>query len=128
LQQVEEKDIAWKEVSVATVDELMPEFPVSHANEFHDILSNNALMRNFLVSDYKKGTKLLNFHSWRPYYSDPEFSFSIYGENVLNTLQTELYYLYNQNEKTSAVGVNAVYGAWFPYLNVGTEYTFNRED
>ena len=43
-------------------------------------------------------------------------------------MQTELYYLYNQDEKTNAVGFNAVYGAWFPYLNIGTEYTFNRED
>jgi len=128
LKQMEEKDISWNEVSVAMVDELAPQFPVSHANEFHDILLNDALQRSFPVTKYKKGTKLLNFHSWRPYYSDPEFSFSIYGENVLNTLQTELYYLYNQNEKTNAVGINAVYGAWFPYLNVGTEYTFNRQD
>ena len=41
-------------------------------------------------------------------------------------MQTELYYLYNQNENTNAVGFNAVYGAWFPYLNAGTQYTFNR--
>ena len=51
----------------------------------------------------------------------------LFTEKILNTLQTELYYLYNQNEKTNAVGFNAVYGAWFPYLNLGTEYTFDRE-
>ena len=41
-------------------------------------------------------------------------------------MQTELYYLYNENENTNAVGFNAVYGAWFPYLTAGTQYTFNR--
>ena len=45
----------------------------------------------------------------------------------LNTLQTELYYLYNQDEKTNAVGVNAIYGALFPYLHLGSEFTFQRQ-
>ena len=51
----------------------------------------------------------------------------MYGQNVLNTLETELYYLYNQNDKTNAVGFNTVYGGWFPYLSAGTQYTFNRQ-
>ena len=38
-----------------------------------------------------------------------------------------MYYLYNQNEKTSAIGFNGTYGALFPYINFGAEYTFNRE-
>jgi hypothetical protein len=79
------------------------------------------------VKNYKKATGLLNFHSWRPYYEDPVFTYSIYGENILNTLQTELYYMYNENDKTSSVGLNAVYGAAFPYLNLGTQYTFDQQ-
>jgi hypothetical protein len=128
LQQMSIKDIEWKEVAVANEEVLMPRYAVSHSDQFHDILLSDMGQRKFPVDKYKKGTRLLNFHSWRPYYSDPEFSFSIYGENILNTLQTELYYLYNDDEKTNSVGLNAVYGAWFPYLNLGTEYTFNRED
>jgi hypothetical protein len=127
LKQTEEKDIVWNEVSMAATDDLTEKYKVSLSNEFGNILSGKITQRKFFVSDYKKGTKLLNFHSWRPYYSDPIFTFSLYGENVLNTFQTELYYLYNQDEKTSAVGFNAVYGAWFPYLNAGTELTFDRQ-
>ncbi len=127
LKQVEEKDIMWNEVSMATAEQLTERFPVSHEKELGDILTGQMPQRSFPVKDYKKGTGLLNFHSWRPYYEDPIFTYSIYGENILNTLQTELYYLYNQNEKTNAVGVNAVYGAWFPYLNLGTEYTLDRQ-
>jgi hypothetical protein len=132
LKQMLEKDIVWNEVSATETNKLIPHYEVSHpvvtgSNEFEDILLNKVKQRNFPVSHYNKGTKLFNFHSWRPYYSDPEFTFSLYGENVLNTFQTELYYLYNQDEKTNAVGFNAVYGAWFPYLNLGTEYTFDRQ-
>ncbi len=91
-----------------------------------DILLTDVPVRKFATQPYKKGTRLFNFHSWRPYYSDPYFTYSLYGENVLNTLQTELYYLYNQNEQTSAAGFSGTYGAWFPWMSAGTEYTFNR--
>jgi hypothetical protein len=127
LKQIDEKDIVWNETGIATTEQLAEKFPVSHEKELGDILSSYAPERKFTVKNYKKGTGLLNFHSWRPYYEDPVFTYSIYGENILNTLQTELYYSYNRNEKTSAVGVNAVYGALFPYLNIGTEYTFDRQ-
>jgi hypothetical protein len=45
---------------------------------------------------------------------------------VLNTLTTELFYRYNQNERSHGAGVSASYGALFPVLRVGGEYTFNR--
>jgi hypothetical protein len=95
-------------------------------NNTTNLLGDKTINRNFTVDDYKKGTRLFNFHSWRPYYSDPIFSFSLYGENILNTMQTEIYYQYNQNEKENSVGAAAVYGAWFPFVNMGSQYTFNR--
>jgi len=127
LKQMNTEDVNKKEITVAEEEKLQPGFAVSGSNKIKQVLLNEVPNRNFPVSEYKKGTRLLNFHSWRPYYSDPEFSFSVYGENILNTMQTELYYLYNQNEKTNSVGLNAVYGAWFPFVNVGTEYTFDRQ-
>lgn len=108
-----------------------------HLNHFESSLSlqagdslNNFLYqvpgRSFETKPYAKSTGLFNFHSWRPYYEDPVFSFSIFGENVLNTLQTELYYQYNQNDKDHAAGFNAVYGGLFPYLSGGMQFTFDR--
>jgi hypothetical protein len=120
------REIQWQEINADSIERLASIYPVSHSNEFHDIL-NRIPQRNFAVTDYKKTTNLLNFHSWRPYYSDPEFSYSIYGENILNTLETELYYLYNRDDKTNAIGFNATYGAWFPYVTIGTEYSFNHQ-
>jgi hypothetical protein len=126
LQQQDETSVVWEPVSMNVAGELKAAYPVSNTNKLSEILSGNATKRYFPISNYNKGTRLLNFHSWRPYYEDPEFTFSLYGQNVLNTMETELYYLYNQNDNTNAVGFNMVYGAWFPYLSGGTQYTFNR--
>lgn len=126
LQQLDEKNMDWKEISMAVSEQFAPAFPVAGSGPADDILLNARVNRPFAASRYKKGTRLLNFHSWRPYYEDPIFTFSVYGENVLNTLQTELYYLYNQNERTNALGFNTVFGGAFPYFSAGTEFTFDR--
>jgi len=103
-------------------------YKIAKENEFRSLLLNDIGTRSFPLSKYKKGTRLLNFHSWRPYYEDPIFTYTLYGQNILNTLQTELYYLYNQDERTNAVGFSTTYGALFPYLSAGAEYTFKRID
>lgn len=129
LKQVNEKDYEWfLEVnSDEWIGKAESRYPVKQVETSGDVLLSKVPHRDFSVNDYKKGHNLFNFHSWRPYYEDPIFTYSIYGENILNTFQSELYYLYNQDDKTSAVGFNGIYGAFFPYINFGTEYTFKRE-
>jgi hypothetical protein len=80
----------------------------------------------FSATPYSKGFRLFNFHSWRPYISDPDYSFSILSENVLNTLQTELYFNYNRNEKFKQAGVSMIYGGIFPYISASVYGTFER--
>lgn len=87
------------------------------------LLNNN---REFESSPYKKSTGLFNFHSWRPNYSDPEITYSLYSDNILNTFSNEIFYRYNINETSHAVGFNTFYGGLFPVLNAGVNYTFNR--
>lgn len=84
--------------------------------------------RPYRVSRYRKAFNLVNFHSWRPYISDPDYTFSLIGQNVLNTLQTEIYFNYNTDEKYKEVGATAVYGAWFPYLTLGVAEAFDRKE
>ncbi len=86
----------------------------------------NIPLRNFGIKKYRKLFNPINFHSWRPEYSDPEFSISLLGENVLNTIQTELYYTYNRNESSHRVGANAMYGGWFVQPVIGGSQTWNR--
>lgn len=87
---------------------------------------DNASTRRFAEKRYSKATGLFNFHSWAPDYTDPEFTFSLYSDNVLSTFSNEFFYRYNQNESSHGVGWNATYGGFFPVLGAGTEYTYNR--
>jgi hypothetical protein len=81
---------------------------------------------NYPVTTYPKSTGLFNIHSWRPYYEDPEFTFSVFSDNVLNTFSNEFYYRYNQNENGHAVGWSTAYSALYPVLTAGVEHSFSR--
>lgn len=124
LQQADQSELIFTKLPSSVIDQTL--FPVSHENEVTAFIPGSLPPRSFPVDKYSKGTKLFNFHSWRPYYEDPEFSFSLYGENVLNTLQTELYYLYNQDDKTNAAGFNITYAQLYPYISIGSQYIFDR--
>jgi hypothetical protein len=78
------------------------------------------------IEKYSSNFRLINFHSWRPYINDPEYSYSLISENVLNTLQSELYFTYNRNEKFKETGASISYGALFPVISAGASYTFDR--
>lgn len=82
--------------------------------------------REFAVTRYPKSTGLFNFHSRRPYISDPDYSFSFVSENILNTLQSEFSFNYNRNEEYKQFGFSAIYGGWFPLLKLGLNYTVDR--
>lgn len=75
---------------------------------------------------YHKASHLFNFHSFRPYYSNPDWSFTIYGQNVLNTFQSQVAYDYNQNEASSNMSAGATYGGWYPWLSGSVGYTVHR--
>lgn len=75
---------------------------------------------------YAKTTGFLNFHSLQPLISDPEYTFSLIGNNVLNTTASELQFTYNRNEQSKQLGFNMLFGGWFPYIRLGTDYTLDR--
>jgi hypothetical protein len=80
----------------------------------------------FPVSKYPKSTRLLNLHSFRPFYEQPEYSLTLYGENVLNTLQSEIAYTYNENEGSHKLGYNGAYGGSFLQPVFGVSNTWQR--
>jgi hypothetical protein len=126
LRELDLKQILPNEVNQLGLQESVVHWPVSQTNINTDILLDKVKERNFVMNDYKKSSHLFNFHSWRPYYEDPEFTFSLFSDNVLNTFSTELFYRYNQNEKTNGVGFNSVYAGFYPYISGGMDYTFSR--
>jgi hypothetical protein len=82
--------------------------------------------RNFGVYKYSKAFNLFNFHTLQPTYSDPDFSLTLLGENVLNTLQTNISYTYNRNESSHRGAINAIYGGWYVQPVIGVSQTWNR--
>ncbi len=127
LKQADEKKLLWEALPLAEVEMLKEPFVVSTESGYEKVFTEKIEWRQYPSLPYRKSTKLINLHSWRPNYEDPVFTFSVYGENVLNTLQTELTYSYNQSEKTNSVGFSATYAGLFPFLNAGTEFTFGRQ-
>jgi hypothetical protein len=91
----------------------------------HFMLDNLSL-KQYPVTKYKKSTGFLNIHSWRPFYEDPEYSFTLYGENVLGTLQTEIAYTYNQNEGSHRLGYNGIFGGAYLQPIWGVSQTWQR--
>ncbi len=90
------------------------------------LLLRNVPNTQYPVSAYRKSADLLNFHSYRPYFEDPEYSFTLYGENVLNTLQSELAYTYNSNEGSHKAGYNGIYGGSYVQPVFGISQTWQR--
>lgn len=97
----------------------------AHRQEDYQTLENIPI-RDFAFKKYRKTFNLLNFHSWQPDYSDPQFTISLLGQNVLNTLQTELYYAYNRNESSHKAGINTIYGGWYIQPLLGVSQTWDR--
>lgn len=79
------------------------------------------------VTSYNKAHKLFNFHSLIPSFDDPNYSFSLEGQNVLNTLQSSLLFNYNRDEGYKEFGFSTVYGALFPYLSGSVNYIMDRK-
>ncbi len=82
--------------------------------------------RSFTVTTYRKTTRFFNFHSWAPSLEPPDYQVTVYGENVLNTFQSQLYYQYNSNEQFNRVGYTAIYGGWYLQPLADVNETFNR--
>ncbi|HUR12199.1 MAG TPA: hypothetical protein VM012_12565 [Flavitalea sp.] len=83
--------------------------------------------KTFPVTRYRKSFSLFNVHSWRPVITDPEYTFSLISENILNTLHSEIFATYNRNEKSKQLGFVATYGALFPWIRAGANYTMDRQ-
>ncbi|MBS1745473.1 MAG: hypothetical protein JST21_04820 [Bacteroidetes bacterium] len=114
----------WQQVNASdTLKDLFVTKPFhSSSNHFLSVVSQ----RNYQVAKYSRFSGFFNFHSYNPSFSDPDYSFIVYGQNVLNTVQSQLYYTYNRNERFSRIGYTGIYGGWYlqPFMDVNE--TFNR--
>jgi hypothetical protein len=93
--------------------------------EDHTLLMNLP-QQQYAVSKYAKATRLFNFHSFRPFYEQPEYSLTVYGNNVLNTLLSELAYTYNENEGSHKLSYDGIFGGSYLQPLFGINQTWDR--
>ena len=81
----------------------------------------------FPSSPYRKTTGLFNFHSWIPEPNEPDYTFTLVGENVLSTLISELSYNYNTNETSNKLGAKFTFGDSYVMPFISGSQTWGRE-
>jgi hypothetical protein len=119
-------ELQWTEIGPALPGRL-PDMGITalNRNAASDLLAS-VKDEPLAITKYSKAYHLFNFHSIIPNISDPDYVIAIVGENVLNTLQSQLSFTYNRNEQYKEIGFDAVYGALFPFLKAGVDYTLDR--
>lgn len=127
LQQLNKQSAQWQEITAAEWQEPLLTFGVDLSKTNAAGLLSSVTTQSVGVTKYPKSFHLVNFHSLRPYVSDPEYTLSLVGENVLNSLQTEVFFTYNSNEQYKQVGFNTEYAGWFPHISAGVSHIFDRE-
>ena len=129
MNEANKKDLQWAAIDNDVIPGGLPDFGMTalKRDTSTDLLANvkNDSLR---ITKYHKSYHLFNFHSLVPNFNDPNYTFSLAGENVLNTMQTNLSFTYNRDEGYKDFGFNAIYGAWFPYVLAGADYILDRRD
>lgn len=128
--QLKEKQLTqddWEPITSITTVNAKDIFIPTALAEARKYNTDSIPQNSYTISRYSKLSHPFNFHSWRPYYEQPEWSFSVYGENVLNTFQSQVSYIYNENDRSHQFGASATYGSFFPWITGGANYTFDRK-
>jgi len=125
--EVNSKSVEWLEIRETSEPVAMPDMGISalKRDTTADLLATVKL-EPLPVTKYSKTYHLFNFHSIIPAINDPNYSIAIIGENVLNTFQSQLSFGYNRDEGYKELGFDAIYGALFPFIRVGMDYTIDR--
>ncbi|MEI7471137.1 MAG: hypothetical protein WCJ85_02695 [Chitinophagaceae bacterium] len=78
------------------------------------------------ITAYHNFKKLINFHSWRPVYNDPELGYTFFSNDVLSKFNTALTYNYNRTDKSHTIEYTGTYAGWYPLLSINASHSFNR--
>lgn len=119
----------WEVYSEKKLTEALPDFGASSLQQGNGVnLSNRANLSDTSVSkSYKKTAGLFNLHSWRPEAADPEFRYTLSGDQVLSGFSSRLSYTFNRSDLSHGIGGGISFGGWLPVLQVSGDATFNRQ-
>ena len=104
---------------------LPPVFPINKRSASKTLLNTDTILKHE-VNPYRQTHRPLNIHSWRAGFEQPEWTFDLYGENLLNTIRTGAYYRYNINEGYHKIGADALIAILYPWVKTGFSVTRDR--
>ena len=129
LQETDKQLLGWNQVDNAQWQQAINTFGIDVSkNSAAGLLQTIPPSTAPITKKYPQTFKLFNFHSLLPFVTDPDYTLSLVGNNVLNTMESEVFVSYNRNEQYKQVGTNLTYGGLFPYINAGASYIFDRRD
>jgi hypothetical protein len=120
------KQAEWQSITEAAVLNMPATYALPALNKSGAGILYDLPATENIITKYKKGLHLFNFHSWRPVFDEPEYGYQVFSDNVLSNFSNILTYTYNRNDKSHTLGIDAAYAALFPILTVGAEESFNR--
>ncbi|MFD2871380.1 TolB family protein [Mucilaginibacter ximonensis] len=127
IRQADDTAVKWTELPDNHIPGGLSAFNVSNLSRDSAANLLPAIASNPLpVTRYNKGYHFFNFHSLVPDFSDPNYTVTLEGENILNTFQSEILFNYNRNEGYKEFGFDGAYGALFPWIIAGFNYTLDR--
>jgi hypothetical protein len=127
LRYIPKKQAKFIEVASESMDSSISDFGVTALQHAGKDLLQKVPDDTFKVRKYDKGFKLINIHSIQPSADDPDYSLSLLSENILNTFQSQLGFTYDRAERFKRFGLGGTYGAFFPFLTAGVNYTLDRK-
>ena len=126
LEEVSKKSVLFQEISPSLAGTDLSVFGISALGKTNANLLYQVPSDTFTITKYPKAFKLFNFHSIEPAASDPDYSLNLAGQNILNTFQSQIGFTYDRAEHYKRIGFSGTYGAFFPFLSAGFNYTFDR--
>ncbi|MEO6681221.1 MAG: hypothetical protein ABIN48_00210 [Ginsengibacter sp.] len=123
---VSKNNLSFEEIPEKVYSNSTSNFGINALGDTNADLLSQVPDETFEIKKYRKSFQFFNFHSIVPDISDPLYSISLLGENILNTFQSELSVSYDRAEGYKRFGFSGTYNALFPYLTGGVNYTVDR--
>lgn len=126
IQEILRSKLSYKEIPLQQFSRITSSFGLFSIN---NVNSNLIYGRTDTVYHPEKHSTLshpFNFHSIIPGADDPVYSLTLEGENILNTIQTEITASYNRSDRSKTVGASIAYGRWLPVLTGGMDFHIDR--
>ena len=113
---------SWENITDAYRKDSLQDFGLQLSKPLHSMATADTT-----AQEYAKTKGLFRIHSWLPNAADPEYSFSVYSENLLNNMQGEAGLVYNRNEGSTKFYGGATYAGWYPWIQLSVSKTLDRK-